>query len=371
VRVEVDREAIRKHLSELEQGLLERADDLALFLVFDRPQRVVDRPGLARSYFAERCASDAQLSGLIDAFRSAGAYVELFKGELPFMEALANGRLLEMRQSMKVAYNEIEGGIRDDGFKPGRKALIPTVTDAYGLICSNSHAYGCALGRHKFHYFTVLRHLGMRTPRTWHYRPLRGWAAGQRPPEGLRVIAKSTYENWSVGVTENSIFEVDDSLEERVAAVSEEIGQPATVQEFISGREVGVSVISTPDLFIPPPVETVLTKAPNDYDAVMTVHDNFTENAISLLPYEGSSKVMRALYEDSSRAFDWLELGSFARFDFRVDPEEQVWITDVGVAPGISGEDAAFLSIAELGFDHPSFLRIVLAATLATHGRLS
>jgi D-alanine-D-alanine ligase len=371
VPFEADPLIVKHRLSQLERALVQRAHELALYLTFDRPQRVDDRPGLARTFFAERCASNAELSEIITAFRDVGAYVELFEGEMPLLKALADGRLQAMRQPLKVVYNEIEGGITRDGFQPGRKALIPAVADAYGLTCSNSHAYGCALGRHKFHYSTVLRQLGVRTPRTWHYRRGKGWAGDQIPPREVKVIVKSTYENWSVGVTDTSIFRVDETCEERVAMIAAEIGQPVTVQEFISGREVGVSLFAVPDVVVPPPMETILTKAPDDLDAVMTIYDNLQERAIVLRPYDGSPSVVQQLFSGAARAFDVLELGAFARVDFRIDAEERAWVTDIGVSPGISTKDAAFLSLAELGFDHPSFLRVVVAATLASSGQLA
>jgi D-alanine-D-alanine ligase len=367
---ETDPEAIAQRLRRLERELVARADDLALFLAFDRPQRVDDRPSLARMFFAERCASDMQLSRIIGAFRGVGAYVELFEGELPFLKALAKGRIQGMRQPLKIVYNEIEGGITRGGFQPGRKALIPAVADAYGLICSNSNAYACALSRHKFHYSLVLNCLGVRTPPTWHYRLSRGWVGGRRPPTDMKVIAKSTYENWSVGVTDASIFHVDGSCDERIATIADEIGQPVAVQQFISGPEVGVSVLSCPEQLILPPMKTVLAKAPHDPDAVMTIYDNLEDKGIAMKPFDGPEPVMRELFEASARAFDALELTAFARFDFRVDADGRTWLTDVGVSPGISEKDAAFLSLAELGFDHPAFLRIVVAATLASYGRL-
>lgn len=363
-------EAIAQRLGGLERALADRADDLALFLAFDRPERVNDRPALARMFFAQRCASNAHLTRIILAFREVGAYVELFEGELPFLKALAEGRIGAMRQPLKLVYNEIEGGITRGGFLPGRKALIPTVADAYGLMCSNSNAYACAIGRHKFHYSTVLSQLGVRTPQTWHYRPPHGWAGGRRPSAGMKVITKSTYENWSVGVTDASIFHVDGSCDERVAAIADDIGQPVTVQEFISGTEVGVSVLACPELLIPPPMKTVLTKAPGDPDAVMTIHDNLEDQAIVLEPFDGPAPVMQELFDASARAFHGLELGAFARFDFRVDAGGGTWLTDVGVSPGISEKDAAFLSLAALDFDHATFLRAVVASTLATYGRL-
>lgn len=354
----------------LERSLAARGPDLALFLVYDRPRRIEDRPGLARQFFAQRCVSDAQLNQTIEAFRSVGAYVELFDGEQPFLEALAIGRLHEVDRSLKVVYNGIEGGIGEGGFEPGRKALIPAVADAYEFVCANSNAHGCALGRHKFHYFTVLRAREILTPPVWHYRPAYGWAGGRAPPNGMKVIAKSTYESWSVGVTEDSIFVVDDSTVARVAAIAHAIGQAVTVQQFVSGPEICVPVLAIPDRVVTPPVEVVLAKAPGDADAVMTIDDNLEQAAVDYCRFAGSPAVEAQLRASSLGAFEMLELQAFARVDFRVDSGGTAWVTDVGVSPGLSTAGSAFASLAELGFDHPSFLRVVVAATLASRGLL-
>ena len=368
--METDAAAVGARLHELEAQVRERAADLAVFLVYDRPERVAERPGIQRAFFTERCASNEQLSSMIAEFRAIDAYVEVLEGELALLGALAEGRIQRMSQPLKLIYNGIEGGIASDGFQPGRKALIPAVADAYGVLASNSNAYACALGRHKFHYFTVLKGLGVPTPPCWHYRPGRGWAGERMPPAGLKVIVKSTYESWSVGVTDKSIFVVDNDCELRAATIAEEIGQPVTVQQFVAGVEVGVTVLACPELVVPPPVETVLAKAPGDKNAVMTVHDNLADASIVLPRYRGPETVLAALYQAAARAFDGLELEGFARIDLRVDDAEQVWVTDIGVSPGISGKDAAFRSLQEIGFDYGGFLRVVAGATLACHGVL-
>jgi len=357
-------------LPALEQALVERARDLALFLVYDRPGRASERPGLERTFFAQRCVSDEQLTQTIEAFREVGAYVELFEGERPLLEALADGRLQRLPRTLKLIYNGIEGGIAVDGFAPGRKALIPSVADSYGVGCANSNAYACALGRHKFHYFTVLRALGLRTPRVWHYRSSGEWAGGLMPPAGTRVIAKSTYESWSVGVTEDSIFVVDETLEERVGRIAEAIGQAVTVQEFVPGTEVCVPVLACPDPIVTPPVEAVLAKAPGDADAVMTIDDNLLHLGVTYRLFDTAPSVLEELTAMSVAAFSVLELEAFARIDFRVDRSGRPWIIDIGVSPGLSRGSSSFHSLSLVGFDHASFLRVVIAATLATHGAL-
>jgi D-alanine-D-alanine ligase len=304
------------------------------------------------------------------AFRDVGAYVQLFNGELPLLQALASGGPQGIRRPLKLIYNGIEGGIGPDAFEPGRKALVPAVADAYRITCANSNAYACALGRHKFHYFTVLRALGVRAPRTWHYRGDRGWAGASNPPEGLKVIAKSTYEAWSVGVTESSVFVVDDTCAARVKAIESRIGQPVTVQEFIAGPEVCVPVIASPEPITTPPVEALLTKAPNDPDAVTTIEDNLDHAKIRRELYSAPKEVIAELNTLAIQAFDALELRGVARIDFRVDSERRPWLTDVGVSPGLARENSAFTSAETLGVDYPTFLRVVVAASLAAGGHL-
>lgn len=359
---------LRGKLLDLEDRLRLRGSSLAVFLVYDRPDRIQERPDLDRVFFAQRCVSDAQLEQTVDAFRSIGAYVELFEGEQPLMTALANGRLQQLDRDLKVIYNGIEGGITRGGFQPGRKALLPAVADSYDIVCSNSNAYACALGRHKFHYLTVLQALGMSTPASWHYREAGGWAAGRRPEIGTKVIAKSTYESWSVGVTEESIFVVDADLDERVAGIANQIGQPVTVQEFIAGTEVCVPVLRISDPLVTPPVRAIMSKAPDDDEAVMTVDDNLREGGVSHEPFIGPRNVMEQMRSEALASFNILQLEAFCRIDFRVDREDRAWLIDVGVSPGISRKSSAFRSISTLGLDHSQFLRVVLATTLATRG---
>lgn len=357
-------------LHEVERVFAERANEVAVFLVYDRPDRINERPELARSFFAERCVSDEQLDRMIDAYRSVGAYVELFEGEKPFIEALVSGRLASIRRPLKLAYDGAEGGIVAGGFKPGRKSLIPAVADAYGLTCANSNAYACAIGRHKFHYATLLQSMGIRCPRTWHFRPEEGWAAGNAPEPGLRVIVKSTFESWSVGVSADSVFVVDDTRDARVREIAERIGQAVTVQEFVAGHEVYVPVFACPDLVVAPPVQALVARASGDPEAVVTIDDILVEDGISHPLFDGDPALKIRLHQHAVEAFGALELGVFARLDFKVDAGGRTWLFDVAVSPGIGGRSAAYRSLAHLDFDYPEFLRLVAGATLAAEGLL-
>ncbi|MDQ3725601.1 MAG: hypothetical protein M3335_06900 [Actinomycetota bacterium] len=359
----------RQRLEALELALVDRADELAVFLVFDRPGRLNERPSLANTYFAQRCATDTMLEQIIEALRSVGAYVELFEDERSFIQCLAEGRHLRLGRELMIAYNEIGFGIGPGAFEAGRKALIPLVADSFGITCANSGAYPCALTLHKFHSFRLLEALGFDVPPVWHFDQEAGWVGGE-PPAGLKVIAKSTFEAWSVGVTEDSVFVFDESSEERLTAITASIGQPVTVQEFVSGPEVCVPVFSCPERVVSPPVESILSKAPGDGDAVVTIDDNVTDGAISYRRFEAESDLMRQLRSSALEVFDLFELGGATRIDFRINSLGRPRLTDIAVSPGLEADGSVAGSLALLGFDHERFIRVVIAATLGTRGLL-
>ena len=360
---------LRAQLAGLEASFRSQAPELAVFLVFDRPGRVNDRPGLERAMFRERCLTEERLDAIVSALRDVGAWVRVFLGEDEFLAACAAGDLTVPGRSRSIVYNGIEGGIAHDGFAPGRKALIPAVADSYGLLCANSNPYACAIGRHKYHYFTLLQAHGVPVPDVWHYRLDGSWAGDRRPARGTRVITKSTYESWSVGVSDSSVFVVGEDLDRRVSAIADAIGQAVCVQAFVPGREVGVSVLEPGVPRAAPPIEVVLHKAPNDLDAIMTMEDNLASAAVSYQPLEAAPELIEELERVAIECFRVLELGAFARIDFRVAEDGTPWVSDVGVSPGLGPPgSSSFEALRVLGFDHDEFVRVVLGASLVSSG---
>lgn len=365
-----DTETAQDKLRDLHRRIVDFASQLAVFLVYDRPSRVEDRPALVQTHFAHRCVAESQLNAMIESLRDIGVYVELLDGDLDFIRAVSAGRLQAIPRSHKLVYNGVEGGIGVGGFEPGRKALVPAVADAFGLVASNSNAYACAVGRHKFHYFTLLNAQGIRVPAAWHFRLDSGWQGGARPTPGTTVIVKSTYESWSVGVSETSVFVYDSQRDDQVRGVAASIGQDVCVQEFVAGPEVCVPVYAIPERFTTAPVQAILTKAPRDPHAVMTFEDTSGADALRHDPYPADAPGHEEMLTAAVRSFDALQLGAFARIDFRVDASGLPWVIDVGVSPGVGPKSSAFRSACAEGLSYEEFIRVAMAATLADRGLL-
>ena len=190
--------SVNVRLRELHDQFCAAAPRLAVFLVYERPSAVEERPALARTFFAERCSTEQELSLIVASLREVGAYVEVFEGEQQFIEALASGRLSSLGREFEMIYPSIGFGITSGGFEPGRMALIPALADSYGMLCANSDAYTCALALHRYHSFVLIEAMGIEIPPVWHFRQGAGWVS-EAPPAGMKVIVKSTYEAWSVG----------------------------------------------------------------------------------------------------------------------------------------------------------------------------
>jgi D-alanine-D-alanine ligase len=180
------------------------------------------------------------------------------------------------------------------------------------------------------------------------------------------VIVKSTYEAWSVGVTDASVFIVGDDLDDRVAAISESIGQSVTVQRFVAGREVCVPIVSCPVPEVAPPVEQVLAKAPRDAEAFFTIGDNLDAAAVSYVPFSCDEDTWEQMRATSHSTFEHLQMRGVGRMDFRVDATGMPWLTDVAISPSWDRASSIFASLSQLGLDYDAFLRVLLASAIST-----
>ena len=177
----------------------------------------------------------AQADQIVSSFQEIGVEVKSFFSEREFIGAATSDSLSASNKQL-VVYTAAEGGTGS-----GRRALIPSLCNLLGLPVLNSGPHGCSIARHKFHANAVLARAGVRAPATWMYRE-DGWLTDP-PALGARVIVKPTYESSAIGVGDDSVRTVDpelvEFLRERVAA----FGQPVVVQEFITGEEIGVSLV--------------------------------------------------------------------------------------------------------------------------------
>jgi D-alanine-D-alanine ligase-like ATP-grasp enzyme len=345
-------------LAALAAATLRTAENLELMFVTSlRATPLTDRgpSGLssAAQHYTRREADE-----IIRSFRDLGITVTPCFSEREFID-MALERVDALHTRQLVVYTTAEGGTGS-----GRRALIPALCNLLGLSIVNSGAHACALARHKLHANAIMAAAGVRVPATWQFSDGR-WASDQAPPLGARVIVKPCWEGMSIGVDEDSVTTVDAVFSSAIAQRNREFGQPAIVQEFVSGEEVAVPLLRIGATTIPlPPVAfrradgTRFGERPKTFRVEVLDHDT------SFATFETTSAMCGALQSAAVRAFDALEMRGAGRIDFRVDADGRAWAFDSNESPPPLRNTSYAFAMSLLGLSLDEMLALWLAAAL-------
>ena len=169
-------------------------------------------------------------------------------------------------------------------------------------------------------------------------------------PRKLRfpLFVKSTVEDASLGIAQASVVEDLAKLKERIEFVHEQVGSDALVEEFIEGRELYVGVMGNDRLTRLPVWEMVFGSMPESLAAIATrkvkwdkryqTKYGITTRAAEDLP----PAVLGTLDKLSRRIYRALGLSGYARMDFRVRPDGQVYVLEANANPNLeAAEDFA------------------------------
>lgn len=297
-------------------------------------------------YYTRRQADD-----MVRSFRDLGLTVEPYFSEIELFEALLDGDGSDPRQ--RIVYTTAEGGTGS-----GRRALIPALCNLLGIPLLNCGAHAATLVRHKFHAYSVLRRVGIRMPDSWLFTAS-GWLGGRAPVSGSRVIVKPVYESMGIGVDDSSVQIVDDRFGSFVAERFRRFGQPALVQEFVSGEEVGVPVarLGATTVALPPIVQrradgSVYGGQPK------TFKDEHVSRDLSHAPFQAPASQLESLCSAAIVAFDSLEMKGVGRIDFRIDADGRAWAFDTNGEPPPLGGTCWSKAMELLGFSLQEMLAL-------------
>jgi D-alanine-D-alanine ligase len=312
----------------------------------------------AAQYYTRREADD-----IVHAFRELGLTVTPFFDELAFFQAITREEQPSDRQ--RIVYTTAEGGTGS-----GRRALIPALCSFLGLPVLNSGAHASSLARHKFHANAVLRSAGVRVPATWKLADGR-WAGGSEPALGTRVIVKPMWESQCIGIDDESVQVVDADFAAFVQERSRRFGQPALVQEFVSGEEVGVSVVRIGSTYALPPMAFRHADGRPFDRRPKTFRDYVLEHDVSHVPLDAAGPLGVELRRAAVSAFDALEMRGAARIDFRVDADGRAWAFDTNESPPPLPTTSYAKAMEQLGFEFHELLAVWLGTCLVDYGLVS
>ncbi|HEY6551013.1 MAG TPA: hypothetical protein VIY71_07435 [Solirubrobacterales bacterium] len=344
-------------MREIVDKTLEIAPELRLLFVTNiRTGEIVDLGPNGVENIAQHYSRD-EAEEVIRSLQDLGLTVEPFFSEAELFEALVREKQSKDPRQ-RIVYTTAEGGSGS-----GRRALIPALCNLLALPAMNSGAHASSLVRHKFHAFAVLRQAGVRVPETWQFRD-GSWAGGRAPTMGLRVIVKPTYESMGIGVDDDSVQVVDAAFNGFVEEKNRKFGQPAVVQEFISGEEVGVPVARVGSTYALPPIVQRRTNGKVFGQLPKTFRDEHLQHDLSHNDFQAPNIQIAALQEAAVRAFDSLEMKGVGRIDFRVDADGRAWAFDTNGEPPPLPKTCWAVAMERLGFSFQELLAVWLGICL-------
>ncbi len=180
------------------------------------------------------------------------------------------------------------------------------------------------------------------------------------------VIVKSISEEASLGISQASIVDDAEKLEERVKFIHESVKSSAIVEQFIEGRELYVGVLGNKQLQVFPVWELILENLPDDVHRVATERVKWSvkyqkKYGITSREAQGLTKSMtNKIQRLAKRVYRILGLNGYARLDFRLDKDGKLYILEANPNAQIAfGEDLAE-SAEHAGMSYEKLLQRVL-----------
>lgn len=194
----------------------------------------------------------------------------------------------------------------------------------------------------------LLSSSGIKTPEYFVYsgRPV-------QIPQGFcfPALVKPRFEDASIGINQESIFEDELKFFDRIHGFFEKYGQ-VIIEEFIGGREFNVSLFGYPDPEILPVAEIVFNDYPEGLHKVVTYRAKWEENSFEfqnsarIFPKYINSSLLNEITETALNCFHLFQIRDYARVDMRMDESENVYVLEINANPCIS-PDAGFPAACE------------------------
>jgi len=187
---------------------------------------------------------------------------------------------------------------------------------------------------------------------TYHRIPVPGFAIfprGRRIRRPTRLkfplFVKSLNLDASIGISQASVVESDEKLEERVKFIHESTETDALVEQFIDGRELYVGVMGNDRLEVLPIWELTFTKMPEELRRIATERLKWSmkyqkKHGINSEEAKDLPNGMKDKIRDMcKRVYRNLMLSGYARIDLRMSETTGVHVIEANPNPQLSYDE--------------------------------
>jgi D-alanine-D-alanine ligase len=248
-------------------------------------------------------------------------------------------------------------------------ASVVSYLELKGVPYTGNSPRGLIIARDKALTKKILQYHRIRAPR------FAAFPKGRkiRRPRNLDfpLIVKTQVEESSTGIAQASVVRGDEALAERVAFIHEKFDTAAIAEEYVEGRELYAAVFGNRRLTVLPIWELDFGDLPAGSYRIATYRLKWDleyqkKHAIKAGPAADlPEELRRRIVRTSRRIFRLLHLGGYARLDFRLREDGQVFLLEANPNPDLSS-DEEFASAAEAaGIDYNALVQKMVSLGLS------
>lgn len=255
---------------------------------------------------------------------------------------LIGPNVIRMCKLADVAFLALHGDIGENG-------KLQATLDIYNITYTGSGYIGSLLAMNKDIAKKLMRENGILTPDWINFNSFGDEAKINEAIEkiGLPCIVKPCSCGSSVGV---SIVENISDLKKALDFASE-YEDSVLIEKHIAGREITQAILDGNAL---PPVE-IIPKC-GFYDYANKYVANATEE---ICPAPISEKLLQKANKASQKCFSTLFLSDYARIDYMIDNEDNLWCLEANTLPGMTPTSLMPQEAKAIGIDYDELCDII------------
>jgi D-alanine-D-alanine ligase len=187
-------------------------------------------------------------------------------------------------------------------------------------------------------------------------------------PRGLEfpLFVKSLTEEASFGISQASVVYSEEKLSERVLFVHESVGSDAIAEQFIEGRELYVGVLGNQRLRVFPVWELMFENMPPGSASIATArvkHNPKYQEERGIFQREAENLpagLAEHIQRISKRIFKLLELDGYARVDYRLRDDGELFFLEANPNPEIAEREEFASAARAAGITYPALLQKIV-----------
>ena len=239
---------------------------------------------------------------------------------------------------------------------PQMEANVASVFELLGIRFTGNTSKVLALCQDKYMTKTILKSFGLPTPQC-----LLVTSCEQKIEMDFPLIVKPNNEDGSLGIGLNAVVFDKKELQQRVKTIIMRYEQPALIEEYIEGREFNIAIYDHSEPRALPVSEIDFSGMSEGTPHICSYEAKWHEESLLFLrtppncPARIDSTQTERLQQIAQEAFLSMDCRDYARVDFRIAENGDIFILEVNPNPDISQSAGYARALTAAGIEYKDF----------------